>query len=111
MPVYNVKKYVVFAIESILSQTFEHYKLLIIDDASIYHTLDVIYQYHDKRIKVIKNHTNLGIVNSLNKGLTLIVLQQKGQLQIFRLITALTLLYIIFISSCQLEIFYTCYFH
>ena len=72
MPVYNVEKYVAFAIESILSQTFEDYKLLIIDDASTDHTLDVIYQYHDKRIEVIKNHTNLGIANSLNKGLALI---------------------------------------
>lgn len=71
MPVYNVEKYVGLAIESIISQTFEDFKLLIIDDASTDHTLDIIYQYHDKRIEVIKNHTNAGIANSLNKGLAL----------------------------------------
>lgn len=72
MPVYNVEKYVAFAIESIISQTFEDFKLLIIDDASTDHTLDVIHQYHDKRIEIIRNHTNLGIANSLNKGLALV---------------------------------------
>lgn len=50
MPVYNVEKYVEFAIESIISQTFEDFKLLIIDDTSTDHTLEVINQYHDKRI-------------------------------------------------------------
>ncbi len=34
-------------------------------------TLDIIYQYHDKRIEIVKNHTNIGIANSLNKGLSL----------------------------------------
>lgn len=71
MPVYNVEKYVGFAIESIISQTFEDFKFLIIDDASTDHTLEVINQYHDKRIELIKNHTNIGIANSLNRGLSL----------------------------------------
>lgn len=71
MPVYNVEKYVGFAIESIISQTFEDFKLLIIDDASTDHTLEVINQYHNKRIELIENHTNIGIANSLNRGLAL----------------------------------------
>ena len=71
MPVYNVEKYVGAAIESILTQTFEDFELLIIDDASTDHTYDIISQYNDKRIRKIRNHTNIGIASSLNLGLSM----------------------------------------
>jgi len=71
MPVHNVEKYVGTAIESILCQTFEDFQLLIIDDASTDHTVDIISQYKDNRIRCIKNKINIGIASSLNKGLTM----------------------------------------
>jgi len=71
MPVYNVEKYVGTAIESILTQTFEDFELMIIDDASTDHTFEIISQYNDKRIRKIRNHTNIGIASSLNKGLAM----------------------------------------
>lgn len=72
MPVYNVEKYIRFAIDSILSQTYEDFSFLIIDDASTDHTVDIICEYQDKRIKLIRNSRNLGVANSLNKGLAII---------------------------------------
>ena len=69
MPVYNAENYVGIAIESVLSQTFGDFELLIIDDASTDQTFDVISQYKDKRIQKVRNYTNIGIAASLNKGL------------------------------------------
>ena len=72
MPVYNAENYVGIAIESVLSQTFGDFELLIIDDASTDQTFDVISQYKDKRIQKVRNYTNIGIAASLNKGLSMI---------------------------------------
>ena len=71
MPVYNVEKYIGLAIDSILTQTFEDFELLIIDDASTDNTYDIISQYTDKRIRKIRNNANVGIAASLNKGLAM----------------------------------------
>lgn len=69
MPAYNAERYIAPAIESILSQTFKNFELLIADDASTDKTLSIIkrYQRKDSRIKVAVNKTNLQIARSLNK--------------------------------------------
>ena len=69
MPVYNGSKYLVEAIESILSQTFDDFEFLIIDDGSTDKSLEIIKSYEDPRIKVIQNPQNLGISASLNNGI------------------------------------------
>lgn len=57
------------AISSVLSQSYQDFELLIIDDASIDNTTQVIPQ--DSRIKYYLNETNLGISKSRNKGVSL----------------------------------------
>lgn len=69
IPVYNVEKYVRQAIKSVLDQTFKDFEIVIIDDGSTDHTLKVIKSFKDKRIKVFKNPKNLGLVESINKGI------------------------------------------
>ncbi len=55
------------AVRSVLSQTFEDFELLIVDDAS---TDDAIERLpRDPRIRVLRNERNLGQVPSLNRGL------------------------------------------
>ena len=71
MPVYNVDKYIVTAIQSILCQTFENFGLIIIDDASQDRTNDLIKQFHDSRIINFQNGINMGIANTLNKGINI----------------------------------------
>jgi glycosyltransferase involved in cell wall biosynthesis len=71
MSVYNGKKYLQEAIESILHQTFTDFEFLIIDDASTDTTPKILQQYCDPRIRIVKNEKNLGLTKSLNKGLTL----------------------------------------
>jgi glycosyltransferase involved in cell wall biosynthesis len=69
MPVYNCEKYVAEAVQSILNQTFTDFEFIIIDDGSTDKTVQNIQNFKDKRIKLLKNDANQGLVFSLNRGL------------------------------------------
>lgn len=71
MPVYNVETYLREAIESILNQTFSDFEFIIIEDPSTEEITKILEKYaeRDKRIRLIHNSRNLGLVRSLNKGL------------------------------------------
>lgn len=71
MSVYNGDNYLEESIDSILSQTFEDYEFIIIDDGSTDSTSSILSSYakKDMRIKVITNQHNIGLIPSLNKGL------------------------------------------
>lgn len=69
MPVYNGEAYLNEAIESILSQTFEDFEFLIINDCSSDNSKEIIKAYKDKRINFVENETNIGLSSILNKGL------------------------------------------
>jgi glycosyltransferase involved in cell wall biosynthesis len=71
MPVYNAEKYLAEAINSILQQTLHDFELLIIDDASVDSSLQIINSYNDPRIRLIRNEHNLGISATLNKGIVM----------------------------------------
>lgn len=74
MTVYNAEKYLSTAIESVLNQTFTDFELLIIDDCSADASWELILKYakQDERIIAIRNETNLGGCQNLNKGLKLL---------------------------------------
>ena len=72
LPVYNSEKYIAQAIESILNQTFRNFELLIIDDGSEDSSVKIVQSYSDPRIRIVKNLQNLGLVQTLNRGITLI---------------------------------------
>jgi len=67
MPAYNCEKFVAQAIESILSQTYSHFELLIADDASTDRTRKVIDGFKDSRIRAFHNDANLGYLKTWNK--------------------------------------------
>lgn len=70
LAVYNGERYLTNAIESILAQTFSDFEFLIIDDGSNDGTKDILGKYaKEKRIVLIRNKENIGLTNSLNKGL------------------------------------------
>lgn len=68
MPAYNVEKYIFKAINSVLSQTYDNYELIIIDDGSIDNTKSVINSFKDKRIKIIYQNNN-GVSSARNRGI------------------------------------------
>lgn len=69
MPAYNAGKYIAQAIDSILGQTFEDFEFIIINDCSTDDTEKIIASYRDKRILYRKNPRNLGVAETLNRGL------------------------------------------
>lgn len=71
MPVYNCEKYLSAAIESILQQTFTDFELLIINDGSNDHSVQIIEKHNDPRIRLIHSQKNIGLPSTLNKGLDL----------------------------------------
>lgn len=69
MPVYNVEiSMLQEAVNSILSQTFQDFEFIIIDDASTDNVYRYLKQIKDERIKLIRNSEHLGITKSLNIG-------------------------------------------
>ena len=75
MPVYNGEKYLKEAIDSILSQSFKDFELLIINDGSTDNTENLLKSYNDFRIRIIDNKTNKGLIYSLNLGIK----ESKGE--------------------------------
>lgn len=71
MPVYNGEKDLDRTIQSILRQTFRSFEFIIVDDGSTDGTAPILRRWarKDRRIKVLHNRPNQGIVRSLNKGL------------------------------------------
>ncbi|MBU3822737.1 glycosyltransferase family 2 protein [Flavobacteriaceae bacterium XHP0103] len=69
MPTYNAAPYLVESISSILNQTFSDFDFYIYDDCSTDNTAALISGYKDPRLHYIKNDKNLGIAQTLNKGL------------------------------------------
>ncbi len=68
LPVYN-RPSVIQTITSVLNQTYEHFELIIIDNASTDNTVDRIRTIQDERINLIINEKNEGQTYSLNRGL------------------------------------------
>lgn len=73
LPVHNGGDYIGAAIESILSQTYGNFELIIINDASTDDTATIVQDYasRDTRIRYVENERNLRVVQTLNKGITL----------------------------------------
>ncbi|MFQ5824314.1 MAG: glycosyltransferase family 2 protein [bacterium] len=69
LPVYNEEKWIASAIRSILNQTFNDFEFLIINDGSQDKTESIIRSFSDRRIRLINNDKNLGVVKSSNKGI------------------------------------------
>jgi glycosyltransferase involved in cell wall biosynthesis len=69
MPVFNAESFVAGAVQSILAQTHTNFELIAIEDGSTDRTADILRSFHDKRLRIITNNGNRGIVESLNAGL------------------------------------------
>ena len=76
LPMYNAQNYICSSIESILSQTYLNWELIIINDGSTDNSLKIIkskylnLNYYKNKIKLINLTQNHGIVYSLNIGIS-----------------------------------------
>jgi len=63
---YNNGRYIRQAIESVLSQTFRDWELIIVDDCSTDDSIDIIKRYlTDDRVRLIRHDTNKGYIAAL----------------------------------------------
>ena len=69
VPCYNYAKYLRQCVQSVLSQRDADVRVLILDDASPDNTPEVAEQLaSDQRVTYVRNHTNLGLIGTANKG-------------------------------------------
>ena len=63
IPIYNSENYIRECIDSILSQTFNDFELILVNDCSTDGTYDILCDYanYDNRIKIINNESNRGV--------------------------------------------------
>lgn len=71
VPVFNGSEYIRDCIDSILSQTFTDFELVIVNDASTDDSKKIIQSYDDPRIKYFENDRNLGLIGNWNQCLQL----------------------------------------
>lgn len=70
LPCYNGSSHLAASIESVISQTYQDWELIIVNDCSKDNSLEIMNEYaaKDTRIKVINNEKNLKLPGALNKG-------------------------------------------
>jgi len=67
-PAYNAEKYIQETIESVLSQSYANWEMIIVDDKSTDKTVNIIEEFCDDRIKLVKLEKNGGTSNAWNNA-------------------------------------------
>ena len=80
LPTYSRAALIGRAIESVLSQTYRDFELIIVDDGSDDNTETVVKDFWDERIHYTRHHANKGAAAARNTGLKL----AKGELIAFQ---------------------------
>ena len=70
VPIYNISKYLSRCIDSILTQTYSNFELILVNDGSTDNCLDICEEYalHDNRIQIV-NQKNKGLFLTRREGL------------------------------------------
>jgi glycosyltransferase involved in cell wall biosynthesis len=68
MPCYNAAEYIKDAIQSVISQTFQDFEFIIINDGSTDNSVELIKSFSDERI-VLLEQKQQGVAAALNNGL------------------------------------------
>lgn len=71
IPTFNRAQTLRKTIEAVLVQTYSDLELVVCDDASTDETAEVVASYEDRRIRYVRNQTNLGLYQNLNRCIEL----------------------------------------
>lgn len=71
VPVYNVEKYLIKCLDSLVNQTFEDVEIILVEDCSTDGSKKICEDYcnRNKKIKLIKHDRNCGLSEARNSGL------------------------------------------
>ncbi|PDY48206.1 glycosyltransferase family 2 protein [Bacillus pseudomycoides] len=75
IPTFNREGIIERAINSVLKQTYSHFELIIVDDASADHTPEIISKYSDERLRYIRLEENTKGTKPRNVGIK----ESKGE--------------------------------
>jgi glycosyltransferase involved in cell wall biosynthesis len=70
MPAFNAARFIRAAVDSVLAQSYRHFELVVVDDASSDETAAILrdYQKRDDRVRVHRHPINEGVTAALNRG-------------------------------------------
>lgn len=69
MPCYNSANYIVEAVNSVLSQDYECFELIIVDDGPVDSTSELVSMFNDDRIRFFRLSSNFGLGYAMNFGI------------------------------------------
>ena len=77
IPMYNAEKYIKETLDSVFTQTYKNYEVIVVNDCSKDNSLKIVeeYQKQHKNLKILNNEKNLNVAESRNKG----VREAKGE--------------------------------
>jgi glycosyltransferase involved in cell wall biosynthesis len=67
IPFFNAEKYLAFAIQSVISQSYANWELILVDDGSTDYSLSIAKGFSDHRIRIISDGNQLGLSARLNQ--------------------------------------------
>ncbi len=71
IPTYNREQLIARSVKSVLSQTYQNFEIIIVDDASTDNTKKVVNSLNDGRIKYVRHDKNKGEAAARNTGIKL----------------------------------------
>lgn len=67
IPFYNDSRFLPYAIQSVMNQTYQNWELILIDDGSKDNSLEVARGYENDKVRVYSDGTNKGLAARLNE--------------------------------------------
>lgn len=66
VPTYNAEATIAETLSSILNQTYQNIKVLVLDNASTDHTVGILSKFKDSRLTIHQNVTNIGAIKNFD---------------------------------------------
>ena len=68
VPVYNVEKFISRCLDSLLSQTYQDFEIIVVDDCSLDSSISLVETYESDKIEIHSHDKNKGLSASRNTG-------------------------------------------
>lgn len=67
IPNYNYGRYIGETIQSVLDQSYPYFEIIVADNASTDNSVEIVQSFKDERIRLIRNHYNIGFAPNLQR--------------------------------------------